>query len=124
MQKERLALHRPVIEEIADLITELGISQESNDLTSDPSLVESLSARTFSRLVSIRDKLVLDKQQREQKIEELAAQITLLWEQLKVSQEARETFLSNNRGLGDAVIEAVFIIELELICSAKRNTTS
>ncbi len=67
----------------------------------------SLSHDTILLLEKKREELLEEKHAREEQVRKYAVRITALWDRLKISQEERTKFFSNNTGLGPAVLQAV-----------------
>lgn len=56
---------------------------------------------------NLKQKLLMEKQYREEEIKRYAIEITCLWDKLKISQEERDNFFRINTGLGPQVVKAV-----------------
>jgi protein regulator of cytokinesis 1 len=92
-------------DEIINLWSELGVPQAQVDSQIVQHAREApeqlgLHQDDLKRLVSKRDKLVAEKQQRERKLKDLRSTVDGLWERLGVDESERKQFLAANRGCG------------------------
>lgn len=69
---------------------------------------------SITRLEEKKEKLLEEKQFREDVVKDHARSITALWEQLSIPEAERESFLTKHTGLGPEVLDAVRFLNREI----------
>ena len=121
----RVTTVQSIAEEVVNLWAELGIPQAQTDSTivkfyRDSPEQLGLHAEDIKHLQSKRDRLLDEKQGREQKIKELKSTVQGLWDRLGVEESDRKRFLAGNRGCGLRAINE-FEAELDRLNELKRQ---